>query len=270
MKKTIALLAVAGLASAAVATPARVLDTSINAITAPGSTAMPGLRNVNEFYGFETAEGYTVGPVAGQNGWTEFTAAPGAVRVSASNPATGSQHLRIVETAGFTFNGAFSPDLGAQPAGRYITSIDVALNDIDGADYQVIGQAPSQSFLSFRINFSYTGNIQILDDLGTGLAFVNVGTWSASTSYTNLTVDLDFANNTIEYFYGGNLLYSSVAGVFAGTSVEQVIVLSDGFQSFAANPNPTGDFDNLSIVIPAPGAFALLGLGGLAAARRRR
>jgi hypothetical protein len=40
---------------------------------------------------------------------------------------------------------------------------------------------------------------------------------------------------------------------------------SDNFQ----NPDEVGDFDNVS-VIPAPGALALLGLGGLAAARRRR
>ncbi|MCC6426663.1 MAG: hypothetical protein IT435_07555 [Phycisphaerales bacterium] len=32
----------------------------------------------------------------------------------------------------------------------------------------------------------------------------------------------------------------------------------------------TGDMGNIHVAIPAPGAFALLGLGGLAAARRRR
>ncbi|TVQ63917.1 MAG: PEP-CTERM sorting domain-containing protein [Phycisphaerales bacterium] len=272
MKKTIAMLAIAGLASAAIASPAKVYDTSIDAIFAPGSTAMPGLRNVNEFYGFESAEGYSVGPVAGQQGWAEFTARPGASRVSNANPASGNQHLRIVELqTGAAFNGAFSPDLGAQPAGRYITSVDIALNDDGGADYQVLGQAPSQGFLSFRVNFAFTGSIQILDDVGAGLVFVNTGaTWDPSLSYTNLTVDLDFDNDTIDYFYGGNLIYSSVAGVFAGSAVEQVILLSDGFQSFSETPSPTGDFDNLSIVIPAPGAFALLGLGGLVAVRRRR
>jgi len=71
----------------------------------------------------------------------------------------------------------------------------------------------------------------------------------------------------INYYLNGALFYTSQTGTVAATAVEQFIVRTDNFQ----NAGGFADFDNIgSTIVPAPGAVALLGLGGLVATRRRR
>lgn len=106
----------------------------------------------------------------------------------------------------------------------------------------------------------------MLDDLGAGLQFVNTGMDFSPGSYENLTVVTNAATDTIDYFYGGNLFYSSVAGVFSATAVEQVILTSDNF----FDTDESISYDNFSIAIPTPGALALFGLAGVVGLRRRR
>lgn len=219
--------------------------------------------------GFEVVDGFAIGGLP-QNGWTEFAATPNGASISGAHPAAGSQHLRIEKDAAAgngSLSGGFSPDAGALGAGYYAVSVDFATNDVAGADYDIVPQAPSQGSLSARMKFSWTGDILVLDDTGAGLAFVDTGAdFIADGAYRNASIIIDSINDTIDYYYNGSLIYSSVTGVVAGTSVEQVVLLSDNFQ----NAGGWGDFDNLSVVVPAPGALALMGLGGLVAARRRR
>ena len=66
-------------------------------------------------------------------------------------------------------------------------------------------------------------------------------------------------------YWGGSLIYSGIAGVFAGSSIEQVVLISDNWH----NPGESGDFDNLNVT-PEPATLALLAMGGLAMIRRRR
>lgn len=255
------LVAVAGSASAD-----KIYSTSTESFF---SATSAGTRSGAFSTGFEAADGFAIGGLP-QNGWTEFVSAPNAASISGANPAGGSQHLRIVKdtaAASGTLTGGFSPDAGPLAAGYYAVSVDFATNDVGGADYDIVPQAPSQGSLSARMKFSWTGDILVLDDLGTGLAFVDTGVnFIADGAYRNTTIIIDSINNSIDYYYNGSLIYSSVAGIVAGTSVEQVVLLSDNFQVGAG----WGDFDNLSVAIPAPGAVALLGLGGLVAGRRRR
>lgn len=261
-KVSIATLALVAIAGSALAD--KIYDTSIAAFVGPSSgTARSGSYTT----GFEAGEGFAIGGLP-QNGWTEFSATPNAASVSGAHPAGGSQHFRIEKDTGASsgsLSGGFSPDMGVLSPGRYILSVDFASNDVDGADYDIVPQAPSQAFLSARMKFSWTGDILILDDLGLGLSFIDTGVdWIADGAYRNVVIDMDSNADTIDYYYNGSLIYSSVTGVVAGTSFEQVVLISDNFQN-----GGWGDFDNLSVV-PAPGALALLGLGGAFASRRRR
>lgn len=259
---TLALVAVAGSALAD-----KNYNLSTEALLGAGSD---GVSRSGAFStGFEVVDGFAIGGLP-QNGWTEFAASPNAASISGAHPAAGAQHLRIVKdtaaTSG-TLSGGFSPDAGPLAAGQYIVSVDFATNDVGGADYDIVPQAPSQGSLSARMKFSFTGDILVLDDVGAGLAFVDTGAnFAADGAYRNVSIVIDSINDSIDYFYDGSLIYSSVIGVVAGTSVEQVVLLSDNFQGAGG----WGDFDNLSVVVPAPGAIALMGLGGLVAARRRR
>jgi hypothetical protein len=214
--------------------------------------------------GFETAEGFVVGDINAQQGWSVFSGDVNQV-VSAVNPATGSQHYRNQNEPAFatgTLVGAFSPDLGASPIAPQMLSVDVNIGATGGADYDVVPQAPSQGLLTARVKFSWLGDILVLDDLGGGLAFQDTGVDYMPGMYKNLTIDMDPGANTLDYYYDGALVYSSVAGVYAGTAIEQVVLLSDNWHA-----GETGDFDNLAWT-PEPASLALMGLA-LALIRRR-
>lgn len=246
----------------------KVYDTSIDAFGTNG-TSIAQIGGGYSSGGFE-APAYAVGPISGQNGWTIFSNnAPASSSISTANPASGSQHLRLSADSTIaqgSLVGGFSPEFGDVASDVVVTSVDVFIGAAGGADYDVVPQAPSQALLSARVKFSFLGDILILDDVGAGLVFVDSGLDWTPGSYQNLTIEMDRANGTIDYSYGGNQFYSSVSGIFAGTAVEQVVLIHDNF-----NAGEIGDFDNLNVgVIPAPASAMLLGLGGLAATRRRR
>jgi hypothetical protein len=274
------IMAVFVLAAAAgsAAAQSRPFDLSVQAF---GPTS-PALRGLGEYStGFETAEGFTVGPVAGQNGWTaSVNANQTAFSVSTANPFSGSQHLRVGFDDAVPMGNTrviLGPNLGSIGEGQTVTSVMVNISSDQGSNYEVIGQAPSQELVAWRVVFNWNGGISgtpgeifILDDPDGdgpgGLAFVDTGVvWNAGV-YTELRVETDSLANTINYYYGGNLIYSSVAGMFAATSVEQFVILTDNYQ----NPGEVADFDNIVIAVPAPGSLALLGLGLAVGARRRR
>lgn len=196
-------------------------------------------------WGFEAAEGFAPGFVGGQAGWTATVASSADPVISTANPSSGAQHLRCAGDAAVasgTLIGAFSPDLGPQAVAPSSVCVDVAIGATGGADYDVIPQAPSQTFLTARVKFYWLGDIRVLDDTGGGLAYVDTGVnWTAGP-YNQLCIFVDPVADTIDYWYGGSLIYSSVAGVFAGTQIEQVVFLSDNWQG-----SEVGDFDNLVI-----------------------
>jgi len=245
----------------------RAYDFATTAIASP-DTVTPAPRGPGSVVaGFEPGEGFLAAPIGGQMGWTMFNASVTEGHVDALNPMSGSQNLRISHDPAVALGtsiGAFSPNLGALPVGPSSLSVDVAISAAGGADYDVVTQAPSQGFLSARVKFSWQGHILVLDNPGTGLTFVDTGVaWNVGP-YTNLTINIDPVANTIDYSYGGAPIYSSVAGVFAGTAMEQAVLMSDNF-----NLADVGDFDNVSMV-PGPATLAMLGLGGLCFLRRRR
>ena len=106
----------------------------------------------------------------------------------------------------------------------------------------------------------------MLDDPGTGLVFVDTGVDWIAGGYRDLPIDIDAGANTIDYYYGGSLIYSSQGGVFAGATTEQVVLMSDNWQ---LDEYGAGDFDNL-VFTPEPGMLSLLALGGLGMLARRR
>lgn len=264
MKSTVSAVALVALvAGAAFARPPASVSTS--ALIDDESGVVRGPNSYST--GFE-APAFAVGVLEPQGGWSTSGVSLPWASVSSVFPAAGTQHQRQVRDTTFGPGAArlaFGPASGAVGFGASTTSFDFAISNTGGADTDVIGQAPSQAFLSWRINFSYLGPISVLDDGGFGLGFVNTGAVWTPGAYQNMRVEMDPALDTLRYFLNNVLIYTGVAGVFAGTSVEQFVTLNDNFQL----TGETFDLDNVSIV-PTPGAIALLGLGGLAAARRRR
>lgn len=268
-----AVFAVSALALAAGAAVARPpMSVSTSAITSGDDLVLRGPGN--QSFDFE-APAYVVGPIEPQNGWSASGTNLPWASVSTANPAGGSQHLRLerdTTAAQPATRVALGPNAGPLPVGPSTVSFDFNISATGGADYDAVGQAPSQGFLTWRVKFFFgdqnadmvPGDILVLDDTGTGLAFINTGAVYTPGTYMNMRVEADPGADSIRYFLNNTLIYTGVAGIFAGTTVEQAGFVTDNFQD-----GDVGDFDNISI-IPAPGALALLGLGGLAATRRRR
>jgi hypothetical protein len=118
-------------------------------------------------------------------------------------------------------------------------SVDVAISGLGGADYDVVPQAPSQAMLMARVKFSFTGDILILESGG----FVDSGADFPVGPYFNLRIEADPVANEMFYFIDDVLIHSSASGVFAATTMEQVVLLSDNFHI-----GDEGDFDNVVIV----------------------
>ena len=242
--------------------PDKTASTSTAALTSDTGDAPLG---GGSYYGtgFEVSEGFATGYCGGQAGWTAFVASSVEGHIDTVNPASGDQHARIsgdgaVGTGVST--GCFSPlttyNVGN---GLSVVSMDINVGNTGGADYDVVPQTPTEAFLTARVKYSWLGTILILDDVGAGLAFVDTGFSFPTGSYHNLVMVIDSVNNSIDYYVNGTLLYASVTGIVAGTTVEQVVLISDNYQL-----SESGDFDNVYFatdVMPSIAVAATVGTG---------
>lgn len=258
----------------ALATPA-IAAVSVDALSRP-SGVMRGVTMDSNFIGFETVEGYTVGDLNAQNGWQVFNNYLLGTDVALRADNNG-QAMRLTGTTAAPagdFVGGFSPTFN--PVGpSYVFTIDTLIDDNGGANYDIVGQAPASSaLLTFRVSFDYLGSIFILDQTAPDVfEFIDTGVSWVENQWNTLTVTVDADSDTIEYAYGGSVIYSS--SIFAGSLVEEVVVFSDNFQffgggSFSGGP-AAGWFDNIDLLVPAPatGAAALAAMTLLLARRRR-
>jgi hypothetical protein len=201
--------------------------------------------------GFEASEGFAVGPLEPQNGWTATGVNLPWASVSSANPFTGTQHLRAINNpaAGAGATHVLLSPVNAQPANSPSTVYcKVNISNDGGADYSIIGQAPSQMFITWRVLFSYSdavgtgpGTIFILDNIGMVIQFVDTGVLWDENVYRELRVDFNPMGGAIDYYYNGVPIYTG--NIVAGTAVEQVGAVTDNFQL----AGETADIDAISV-----------------------
>ncbi len=237
-----------------------------------GAIAPPVLRGGVGFIGtgFEADQGWLTGPLNGQQAW----AASPAFDVVATNKNGSVNSLQVHKNTGAAQGSsqlAFSP-LNLDNL-RTQVCFDFKMDDAAGANYSVIGQAPSQSLLTWRVEFDFGGHVFVVDRDQTGqLAYVDTGLSWGRFTWDHFQIDV--GDQAIEYRRNGELFYTGER--FGGTANEQLVVRSDNYQDFAGNTSISGGpiaayIDNIELrAVPGPGALALLGLGGLVAMRRRR
>ena len=240
MRLCMALLCVLALSATSIAQksekPPRTITTTAYSSAEPTTRLNRALSTV----GFEASEGFSTGFVDDQAGWSTFSNNVVSPVISAGNPNTGAQHLRLeLEPAlgQSDLVGAFSPLISiSDPTTPTTLSFDAFISELGGADYRVVGQAPTQSLLTVDMTFDFQGDINIL----VGSSNVEVGTYNPG-EWMHWDVTVDPAAETIEYFLNGNLFFTDDGGLVNGTVFEQVVILSDNW-----NTTDVGDFDNVS------------------------
>lgn len=199
--------------------------------------------------GFEPP--FTLGYLNSQQGWNTITGTPARVQpvIAADNPASGAQHLRLALQPNLPANnlkGAFSPVISIPADALVSFSVDVSINMTEGAEYAVALQSTTQGLLTAMVDFSFQdddldsvpGDILIREG---GSTFTPSGFEFVPGSYRPLRIDYDPLAGTLEYYYDGVLIFDH--SVWAGTLIDQIVILSDNFQS----AGEFGDFDNIVI-----------------------
>jgi hypothetical protein len=227
---------------------------ALAALLAPAQAAL--------FVGFEAPD-FAPGLVNGQSGWQTYANNTVTPLVATANPFGGTQHLRISGDDNLLMGdpiGAFSPTLSVAPAENSLLSVMVDLSSAGGASYEVIAQSLSEADVTARVQFAFTGDIWVLDDVGGGvLDFVDTNYDFAVGSYKQLRIEA-VPGTGLSYYYDNSLIYSSA--FFGGSRIEQGILQSDNYHA-----GDYGDFDNFR-VIPEPAA-GLMVLAALGLCRRR-
>lgn len=161
---------------------------------------------------FENSEGYTVGNLGGQQGWTVWGGLPVAnAQVVNSNPTDGTRSFNMIS------NGLVQDPCGIE---KNITSL-VTSNDVEiSFDYNFAGLNSSSYEIAIYNNAlisDYTAAFQI-DYLTGTLSFrTNSGLVDgpvlAANQWHNLKMIIKQSDNTLKYFANGTQIYSGALGV---------------------------------------------------------
>lgn len=181
--------------------------------------------------GFEKTEGYAIGPVAGQQGWTSDTA---AAVISDVTVKTGTQALNLGTDAQAHWGVA---------AGAASATVDcyVQAVPVDTAPTPALG-ASTAVYLDAKLG------LMCLDGDGVGGgAWVPTGSSPARGTWFRVTLRLDHATKRWECLVDGAVARTSLGFVNATVS-------GLGHVSFAADRGPAA-VDDLSVAttLPAPG-----------------
>lgn len=175
---------------------------------------------------FENSEGYTVGNLGGQQGWTVWGGLPVAnAQVVNSNPTDGTRSFNMIS------NGLVQDPCGIE---KNITSL-VTSNDVEiSFDYNFAGLNSSSYEIAIYNNAlisDYTAAFQI-DYLTGTLSFrTNSGLVDGpvltANQWHNLKMIIKQSDNTLKYFTNGTQIYSGALG--ANKNVQAIDFVYDDY-----------------------------------------
>lgn len=210
-------------------------------------------------------DSYTLGSIAGQGGWEGWTGnAAVAGTVTAEQAFSGTQSLKVVKG-----NDTVHPFTQVSSGQWTLSMQQYVPSTASGQIYTILMN-------SYPANLNWS--VQTLVDASAGLIGEFDG-WSGVQQGSSLSVvkdawvelryEIDLTANTLSAYYNGSLL-GSHAWQSGGQNQFQAL---DIYPSEDASSGLAGAvyYDNVKLQqIPEPGTLALLGLGGLALALRRR
>jgi len=183
--------------------------------------------NAQTTISFETSEGYALGDINGQNGWTVTGDGQGGFIsnqiVSATLASQGTQSLKIDEDTTFgpqqnMVMGAFYGLNSPLNSTHYSISADINFDYVTGVDESafMMGIAGNTNFLA-RFIFDWDGSIVVTTiDAGAPAGYALPGKTWAGNQWYNVKMEVD--GTSVKYYLNNNLEYT---GVSTGTTNEQ-------------------------------------------------
>ena len=209
---------------------------------------------------FESSEGFTLGEINGQNGWTANPTYSPLVNVVDTKSTEGSNSLYFeddpngpIPDGGIT--GAISPTINFDDV---VFTVDLFVESGQNpSEFDVILQSVASDALTSRVAF-LNGDILVVDAVP-GLQFVNVGTYTSDVWF-ELKIVHNFMTGTIEYSIDDTLIYTG--NVVNGTNIDQMLLFSSFNQTgiYVDNVNfsttlNVEEFENVNIdIYPNPTA----------------
>jgi hypothetical protein len=197
--------------------------------------------------GFESNEGYSLGPVHGQVGWGAISSigpeSPQPI-VSSENPAGGAQHLRCDSDPNVPSDGLFSAtkNLERVGPGLCVVSADVFISQVGGTWFSLEARDAELGFSGWGVNFlpddpgedGVPGDILVVNETSARLTTEEY----VPGVYKRLRVESDDVQDTLKVFYDGVMIHS---GDYPGGSLILVSVFYDN------TGGSTIDIDNLTV-----------------------
>lgn len=199
---------------------------------------------------FESSEGFALGTINEQNGWTVIDDPDGApidgLNISDADSSNGDFSLSISKdpevpeqqnAVVFAASPAFTAEFD-----KVTLSFDLFINVTDAenaSDYAVTLEGTGEDLITSRIQFHFDNTIVVVDNTDTEPNFVETtGTWTADT-WHSVTINYDFTAGTIVYLLDGVVIHEGE--VFGGTTITNLFINHDNW------PGSTAFFDNISV-----------------------
>lgn len=169
---------------------------------------------------FETSEGYTLGNIDGQQGWTTTSTGTGQPNVanqtvSVDQAVSGSNSLKITKETAFPGQanpivGAFKQIGSSIPYNNFTISFDIRITEQATTaslyEFQTVGAGPTGGVYVIRLRFSETGAILAAQTTGGTSTFATTtGTWSPNTWYR---VKIVGTSTGLTYYLNGTQIYT--------------------------------------------------------------
>lgn len=218
-----------------------------------GMVVLGSLLSAQQLISFEGSEGYTIGNIDGQQGWTTTSTGAGNPNiagqlVTAEQYSDGVQSLKIAKESAYGSQqspviGAFKAISSPLDATNFTVSFDARVNlqSNNSSDFvfRGINTASTPIALIYYINFSYNGAIRVAD-LPAGAttpSLVNTSAnWSADTWYR---VKIVGTTNGVEYYINNTLIHTA-AHLSTSTQLNRIDFVHDNY-------NGDGYIDRIAI-----------------------
>jgi hypothetical protein len=162
---------------------------------------------------FETSEGYSVGSLSGQQGWTVWGGLPVAnPQVVNANATDGVNSFTMGSNGEVNQSCGIEKNISSLVTGNDVEiSFDYKFDNINGSDYQM-------AVYNDNVDYYYTAALGVSYIDGTlsyrnATSFVN-GPVLTPNKWYNFKIRIKKSNSTLEYFVDGTSIYSGALGTY--------------------------------------------------------